>query len=74
MSEAANCVTIDDVKRNTVMNIRLPTEVKRALQRAADDDHGRSLSGMAVRLLREWLVEHGYIEPTTKTAKTGGRT
>ena len=74
MSDAADCVTRDDVKRNAVINIRLPTEVKRALQRAADDDHGRSLSGMAVRLLHEWLVEHGYIEPTTKTAKTGRRT
>ena len=62
MMDATNCVTNGNVKRDAVLNMRLPVEIKRALQRAADDDHGRSMSGMAGRALREWLEEHGYLK------------
>jgi len=41
--------------------VRLPAEVKEAVRRAGEDDHGRSLSGMVVRILREWCVENGYL-------------
>ena len=41
--------------------VRLPVELKEAVRRAGEDDHGRSLSGMVVRILREWCVEKGYL-------------
>ena len=41
--------------------VRLPMEVKEAVRRAGEDDHDRSLSGMVVRILREWCVENGYL-------------
>ena len=47
--------------RDSVMNIRLPARIKEAARRAAQED-GRSLSGMATRMMREWLTEHGYLE------------
>jgi len=50
------------MKRDDVLNIRVPSDLKKAIHRAAEDDHGRSSSGMVVRILREWLVEKGYVE------------
>ncbi len=50
------------MKRDAVLNIRLPADVKAAVQRAGDDDHGRSISGMVVRILQEWLTERGYLK------------
>lgn len=44
-----------------MLNVRLPEEIKEALRRAAEDDHGRSLSGMVVRVLGEWLDANGYL-------------
>lgn len=59
------------MKRDAVLNIRLPAEVKAAIQRAAEDDHGRSISGMVVRVLREWLASNAYLaaEPPKPTRK-----
>lgn len=56
------------MKRDSMLNIRLPAEVKAALQLAADADHGRSLSGMTVRILSEWLRENGYLDTREFTA------
>jgi hypothetical protein len=57
------------MKRDAVLNVRVPDEVKNAVRRAGEDDHGRSLSGMVVRILREWCAEKGYLEPEqTSTA------
>ena len=50
------------MKRDAIVNVRLPEDLKRALGRAADDDHGRSLSGMVVRVLEEWLSAAGYVD------------
>lgn len=44
------------------MNIRLPAALKKALREAALDDHGRTMSGMLVRILEEWLEAHGYLK------------
>ena len=44
-----------------MLNIRLPADVKEAVCRAGEDDHGRSLSGMVVRILTEWCAEKGYL-------------
>ena len=35
--------------------LRVPSEVKAAVQQAASADHRRSTSSMVVRILREWL-------------------
>ena len=45
--------------KDDVLNFRIPAELKVALRRAAAEDE-RSMSMMAVRILREWLTEHGF--------------
>jgi hypothetical protein len=55
--------------RDSVLNIRLPTDVKDAARRAADDD-GRSLSGMVTRIMSEWLAEKGYLNVPRKRSPT----
>ena len=45
-----------------MLNVRVPSEIKEALKRAADDDFGRSTSGMVVKILTEWLSDRGYLE------------
>lgn len=58
----AVCVTFrSTMKRDAVLNIRVPTEVKDALFTASEAD-GRSMSGMTVRILREWLGAQGYLD------------
>ncbi len=76
----ASCVTIVDMKRDAVLNVRLPADVKEALRRAAEDDFDRSVSGMVVRVLREWLDKKGYLsaeaaetKQSRKKTKTTGR-
>ena len=60
------------MKRDSVLNVRMPSDLKEALRRAGEDDHGRSVSGMVVRVLREWCVEHGYLKAEGSPA--GGAT
>lgn len=48
-------------RRDAVLNLRVPGAIRAALERAARDDE-RSLSGMAVRLLRTQLTALGYLE------------
>ena len=56
--------------RDDVLNVRLPTEVKQALRKAAEADYGRSLSAMSVKILSEWLVQQGYLKaPARKRAR-----
>ena len=57
--------------RDVMLNVRVPNDLKSALHRAAEDDHGRSMSGMVVRILSEWLAEHGY--QTAKAASSRGK-
>lgn len=51
-----------------MLNVRIPEDLKAAVKRAADDDHGRSVSGMVVRILSEWCAKNGYLknEPAPK--------
>jgi hypothetical protein len=58
------------MRRDSVLNLRVPSEIKAALLRAAEDDHGRSASGMAVRVFREWLTERGYLKAEPKVPPT----
>jgi hypothetical protein len=48
-------------RRDDTLNLRVPRELKEALQRAAKEDD-RSVSSMAVRLLREQLTRSGHLE------------
>jgi hypothetical protein len=48
------------MESDSVLNMRVPTQVKKALSRAADE-HLRSMSSMAVWVLSEWLNENGYL-------------
>ena len=56
-----------------MLNIRLPADVKEAVRRAGDDDHGRSLSGMVVRILTEWCTEKGYLPAELKRERGSPR-
>ena len=47
--------------KDEVLNFRVPAELKLALRKAAEQDE-RSMSIMAARILREWLVKHGFLE------------
>ncbi len=60
---------IPSMERDAVFNIRLPSDVKEAVKRAAKADFGRSASSMVVRILREWLSANGYLREITETSK-----
>ncbi len=51
---------IVELRRDAVLNLRVPRAMKKALERAAVEDD-RSLSGMAVRMLRAQLTALGYM-------------
>ena len=63
------------MERDAILAVRIPAEVKEAVRRAGEADHGRSLSGMVVRILREWCVEKGYLpaEAATEAPKRRGK-
>lgn len=52
------------MQRDAVLNVRIPKDVKEAVRRAGEDDDGRSISGMAVKILRLWCIEAGYLKST----------
>ncbi len=51
----------DTARRDETLNLRVPRELKEALRSAAEQDD-RSVSSMAVRLLREALAKSGHLE------------
>jgi uncharacterized protein (DUF1778 family) len=48
--------------KDEVLNLRVPTEVKSALRRAAAEDE-RSASSMALKVIKHWLVANDYLAP-----------
>lgn len=46
--------------KDEVLNLRVPADVKAALQRAAAADD-RSTSSMALKVIKHWLVANGYL-------------
>jgi hypothetical protein len=50
------------MNKDDVLNFRVPADIKAALRKAAEQDD-RSMSTMAVRILREWLTEKGFYRP-----------
>ena len=57
---------------DTTLVVRFPSEVKDALQRAAEDDH-RSMSSMCLIIIREGLQERGYLEKPKKPVRSRRR-
>jgi hypothetical protein len=56
------------------VGIRLPSDVKDALTRAAADD-GRSVSSLIERIVTPWLKKGGWLEaPVRKAANVKGKT
>ena len=53
------------MKQDTLMAFRLPTTTRDAIQRAAQDEQ-RSASNLVLRVVSEWLVEHGYLQQRSK--------
>lgn len=45
-------------RRDETLNLRVPGELKDALRHAAEAD-GRTVSNLAVLIMREWLASHG---------------
>ncbi len=58
------------MRRDAVLNVRLPADVKAAIRCAAKDDFDRSISSMVVRVLREWSVEKGYLTNAPSPSST----
>jgi hypothetical protein len=45
--------------RSKPLGFRIRDDIKAALERAAGDD-SRSMSSLIVKVLTDWLIEHGY--------------
>jgi predicted transcriptional regulator len=57
---------------DTTLVVRFPSEVKEALQRAADADN-RSMSSMALIIIREGLQDRRYLDKPRKPVRSRGR-
>ena len=49
------------MQRDDVLNLRVPRDLKAALKKAAAKDE-RSMSMLAVRILRVWLLSNGFYD------------
>jgi hypothetical protein len=54
--------------RDEVLNLRVPAAVKAALKRAAESDD-RSVSSLALRIIREWLMVEGHLAATAQAVR-----
>ena len=61
MTPGQDCVTNASMRRDAVLNLRVPRELKAILERAAEADL-RTVSGMAVVLLAEGLQRRGLMK------------
>ena len=57
---------------DTTLVVRFPSEVKDALQRAAEDDN-RSMSSMCLIIIREGLQARNYLDAPKKSARSPRR-
>jgi hypothetical protein len=46
--------------RDAVLILRAPVETKEALRRAAESD-ARTMSSLALKILSDWLRDHGHL-------------
>jgi predicted transcriptional regulator len=56
--------------KTDALSFRVASEVKAALERVAMADD-RSVSGLVERILRQWLVDNGHLEPSQKGEASG---
>ena len=56
------------MERDDLLTFRIPAELKLALKEAAAKDE-RSMSMMAVRILREWLTEKGFYQAESQVTQ-----
>jgi hypothetical protein len=70
MTTDIECNTFLSMPRDEILNLRLTSDVKEAVRLAAEAD-GRSMSSMAERILREWLIEKGHLKAPGKTGRKG---
>jgi hypothetical protein len=61
------------MKNDAILNLRVPSEIKVALQRAAGANL-RSMSGMATWAMAEWLTQHNFLSSTEAKAVNTRRT
>ena len=59
------CIASRIMQRDGTILIRLPQPMKDTLRQIAEDD-GRSMSGLVVKILSDWLRANGYIDTTGK--------
>ena len=72
MTKDSNCNTTLPMDRDDTLIVRLPSTVKAAVRKAAEADHGRSMSGMVVRILSEWLTKNGHLRADAPKKKGKG--
>jgi hypothetical protein len=58
--------------KNAIITVRLPSAVKDALQRAADEDM-RSLASLTTKVLTDFVREQGLLGSAKSSRKGGGR-
>jgi hypothetical protein len=58
--------------KDAIITVRLPSAVKDALQRAADQDM-RSLASMTAKVLTDFVHAQGLLGEAKPTHKRGGR-
>lgn len=51
------------------LNARIDADLDDALRRAVADHEDRSLTWLVKRILREWLIEHGYMPKPGRRGK-----
>jgi hypothetical protein len=56
------------MERDDLLTFRIPRDLKIALKMAAESDE-RSMSRLAVRILRQWLTSHGFFTSHENKAK-----
>jgi uncharacterized protein (DUF1778 family) len=59
------------MKRDDVLNLRVPGDLKAALRKAAAQDE-RSMSILATRVLRQWLSANHFFEAEEPRSKRRG--
>jgi hypothetical protein len=62
-----------DVTLDSILIMRFPDNVKRALRRAAKAEGRRSMSALALAVLSEWLTGRGYLVSRGKAASSPKR-
>jgi hypothetical protein len=54
--------TLSAMAKTEALSVRVPPTVKKAVEKAAKDDH-RSSASLVEKIVIEWLESHGYLKP-----------